>query len=281
MQHMISQPVKLGGCGLRSLAELRHAAFVGGVEMSLPHMVGGEDEAACLSPVLEEVIGQVQGGRRWADFLAAGSRTALEFQSSWQALTTEASNIWQYLEEGEIGPLAARVEDAGGLRTDGSSRGSVVQQLEGLRHKLLSKALGDHLDREARPVTLFQNVADDKCAGSWLLATPTSNLSLSTPVFKEALSAHLALPSPAVRDGGWVGKSIGRRRDQVDIFGDAVMNCNDIFGDSWRRRHDGLKNHLVAEATLSGIPVDCEVYGLFANLLPAALHQQGGDLERG
>ena len=281
MQHMISQPVKLGGCGLRSLAELRHAAFVGGVEMSLPHMVGGEDEAACLSPVLEEVIGQVQGGRRWADFLAAGSRTALEFQSSWQALTTEASNIWQYLEEGEIGPLAARVEDAGGLRTDGSTRGSVVQQLEGLRHKLLSKALGDHLDREARPVTLFQNVADDKCAGSWLLATPTSNLSLSTPVFKEALSAHLALPSPAVRDGGWVGKSIGRRRDQVDIFGDAVMNCNDIFGDSWRRRHDGLKNHLVAEATLSGIPVDCEVYGLFANLLPAALHQQGGDLERG
>ena len=59
------------------------------------------------------------------------------------------------------------------------------------------------------------------------------------------------------------------------------MNCNDIFGDSWRRRHDGLKNHLVAEATLSGIPVDCEVYGLFANILPAALHQQGGELEWG
>ena len=173
MQHIISQPVKLGGCGLRSLAELRHAAFVGGVEMSLPHMVGGEDEAACLSPVLEEVIWQVQGGRRWADFLAAGSRTALEFQSSWKALTTEASNIWQYLEEGEIGPLAARVEDAGGLRTDGSTRGLVVRQLEGLRHKLLSKALDDHLDREARPVTLFQNVISALGHGFWQPPPPT------------------------------------------------------------------------------------------------------------
>ena len=192
MQHMISQPVKLGGCGLRSLAELRHAAFVGGVEMSLPHMVGGEDEAACLSPVLEEVIGQVQGGRRWADFLAAGSRTALEFQSSWQVLTTEASNIWQYLEEGEIGPLAARVEDAGGLRTDGSTRGSVVQQLEGLRHKLLSKALGDHLDREARPVTYFKMwlMISALGHGFWQLPPPTL---ASQHLFSRRRSQHTLL----------------------------------------------------------------------------------------
>ena len=31
---MVAQPIKLGGCGLRSLAELRHSAFVRGVEQA-------------------------------------------------------------------------------------------------------------------------------------------------------------------------------------------------------------------------------------------------------
>ena len=42
------------------------------------------------------------------------------------------------------------------------------------------------------------NVADDKVAGRWLLATHNRDLSMSTPVFKEAMSAHICLPSPAI-----------------------------------------------------------------------------------
>ena len=34
----------------------------------------------------------------------------------------------------------------------------------------------------------------------------------------------------------------------------------------------------MAEAALAGIPSDCEVYGLFSNLLPAALTEVGGEL---
>ena len=47
-------------------------------------------------------------------------------------------------------------------------------------------------------MTVFQNIADDKVAGRWLLATPGSQLSLSSSAFQEAMSAHLCLPSPAV-----------------------------------------------------------------------------------
>ena len=249
--------------------------------MALPHMVGGEGETVCLSPILEQIIGHVGGARRWAHFLTSGSRTAVEFQAAWETMAGEASHICTYLEEEKTGPLAMTTEEAGGNRTDGSTRGLVVKQLEGLRHKMLAKALVRHPDRTARPVTAFPNISDDKCAGAWLLATPTSQLSMSSPVFKEALSAHLCLPSPAVRDGGWLGKTIGRTRVEIDQFGDAVMNCHEIVGDSWRRRHDGLKNQLVAEAVLSGIPVDCEVYGLFSNLLPAELEQEGGELRWG
>ena len=34
----------------------------------------------------------------------------------------------------------------------------------------------------------------------------------------------------------------------------------------------------MAEAALAGIAADCEVYGLFSNLLPAALTGEGGEL---
>ena len=54
-----------------------------------------------------------------------------------------------------------------------------------------------------------------------------------------------------------------------------------IFGDAWRRRHDSIKQHLVSEALLAGVHTDCEVYGLFSDLLPAVLQQDGGELQWG
>ena len=59
------------------------------------------------------------------------------------------------------------------------------------------------------------------------------------------------------------------------------MNNNEIPGDSWRRKHDNVKLHGMNEALLSGIHVDCEVFGLFSTLLPANLMQEGGELQWG
>ena len=42
-----------------------------------------------------------------------------------------------------------------------------------------------------------------------------------------------------------------------------------------------IKQQIVAEAALSKVPVDCEVYGLFSDLLPAVLEEQGGELQWG
>ena len=74
---MVGVSVKLGGLGLRSLVETCPAAFLGGLEMSLPHMVG-DDEVAGICPQLENVVGEVRGGERWESFLLAGSRTSRE-----------------------------------------------------------------------------------------------------------------------------------------------------------------------------------------------------------
>ena len=55
-----SQPVKLGGLGLRSLVETIPAAFAGSVERALPFMLGQAGEPG-LCPQLEEVVGRVEG----------------------------------------------------------------------------------------------------------------------------------------------------------------------------------------------------------------------------
>ena len=282
-QHLLAaQPVKLGGLGLRSLVETRHPAFLGGLEQALPFMVAGELCELPLAPSLQAVIGNMAGGQgRWAGLAAAGSRTGIEFQESWGDLTGEARSIWDYLGEEPTGTLADPLEEMGRDSVDGSTRTKAVQQREGLRHQLLLRALAAHPDQDSRPVTAYQNVSDDKCAGSWTLAIPSRDNCLSSPVFKEALSAHLCLPSPALRQGGWVGKPVGTRGEVIDKFGDAVLCSHEIPGDSWRHRHDTVKMAIYQEACLSKVPVDCEVYGLFSDLLPAALQEDGAELQWG
>ena len=56
-QWLVHQPVKMGGLGLRSQTETSSAAFIGGVEMSLPHFTG--EDGICAQ--LEEVVGMVEG----------------------------------------------------------------------------------------------------------------------------------------------------------------------------------------------------------------------------
>ena len=226
-------------------------------------------------------MGSMAGSRRWAEMLEAGSRTAVEFQAGWDELSGEARSIFNYLGEEPSGYLADAIEGVGGNSTDGSTRTKVVQQREGLRHKLLVRALAAHPHQDARPVTVYQNVSDDKCAGSWLLAIPNRDNSLSTPVFREAISAHLCLSSPALREGGWVGQQVETRGEVIDKFGDSVLCCKEIPGDSWRHRHDEIKIAIHKEACLFKVPVDCEVYGEFSDLLSANLREEGGELQWG
>ena len=87
--------------------------------------------------------------------------------------------------------------------------------------------------------------------------------------------------SPALRQGGWVGKPVGSKGEVIDPFGDKILCCHEIPGDSWRRRHDSVKMAIYQEACLSKVPVDCEVYGLFGDLLPAQLMEEGGELQWG
>ena len=74
---------------------------------------------------------------------------------------------------------------------------------------------------------------------------------------------------------------MGTKGHVVDKFGDAVLCCTEIPGDGLRSRHDLVKQAIYKEACLSKIPTDLEVYGLFGDLLPASLTEDGGELQWG
>ena len=118
----------------------------------------GQEGMPGLCPQLEEVVGRVEGAQRWGHFLAADSRTAQEFRQSWESLTHEARDIWTALGEEQEGVLSVAVESAGGESVTGCTRKMAVQQLEKLRHQLVTKALENHPDQQARPVMAFQTL---------------------------------------------------------------------------------------------------------------------------
>lgn len=273
---LVRLPVRSGGLGLRSMVDTIPGAFIGGVEMSLPHF-GGEDGVCKL---LEPVMGDIQkepDASRWNMLLTSGCRTGLELAASWDLLQQEARECYQYLGkelEQEGGPLATPLPGLGEGRVDGSSRAKVVQQREEIRAAVLNQALQHYPDQTARPVWAFPQL--DKISQAWILATPNPLTFLAGPVFREAMASHLFLPSPCCQDK--VGKQVGPSGERVDPFGDNIM-CAKLPFDTWRHRHDDCKVAIMERACHAKVEMDAEVFGLFRDLVPAAATARGGELE--
>ena len=265
-------PVRRGGLGLRSCLDTSPAAFVGSVEMSLPHFGGEGGICQLLEPVLGGLHRREDEGR-WAPLLASGCRTGRELSAAWQLLQAEAQEAAAYLGEELTGALAAPVAGLGeGCRT-GHTRALVVEQREKLRASVLSKALQEHRDQSARPVFAFHQF--DKLSQAWILALPTAATHLSSPVFRSAMATKLCLDSPECADK--IGQPVGQEGRVVDRFGDNVM-CARLPFDTWRHRHDDCKVAIVERAHHAHVECDAEIFGEFRHLIPAGALQEGGEL---
>ena len=270
---LVRQPVRRGGLGLRSILDTSPAAFVGSVEMSLPHFGGPEGVCRLLEPLLADLRAG-QDGNRWAGLLASGARTGRELAAAWQGLQGEAEECCRYLGKTLAAPLAQPVQGLGEGCVTGNTRARVVEQREELRALVLARALKDYPDQAARPVWVYPQF--DRLSQAWILATPAPLTYLSGPVFREAMAAHLCLPSPACR--GVVGQPVGQEGAVVDAFGDNVL-CAKLPFDTWRHKHDDIKVALVERANHAHIECDAEVFGLFRDLVPAVEMEQDGQLE--
>ena len=272
---LVRLPVRFGGLGLESMVDASPAAFIGSVEMALPHFIGGSGLFPQLAEVLGE-LGQEEGevATRWQGLLDSGEVTGVELAACWDSLQGEARDCCAFLEKELAAPLSSPLAGLGDGREDGSTRALVVKQRDELREAVVAEALKQYPDQEARPVWVFPQF--DQLSQAWILATPNSQTFLPTPVFREAMAAHLCLPSPACQPH--LGQPVGKEGARVDVWGDEVV-CAKLPFDSWRHRHDDVQLALVEKADHARVPIDSEVFGLFRDLVPAAVLDQGGELE--
>ena len=139
---------------------------------------------------------------------------------------------------------------------------------------MLTLALQLHPDQAARPVWAVPQF--DKLSQAWLLALPSPSTYLPAPVFREAMASHLCLPSPSCQHK--VGQPVGDPGGAIiDPYGDTVM-CARLPFDTWRTRHDTVKVAIVERAHASRVDIEPEVYGLFADLIPALAVGDEGEL---
>ena len=234
------------------MADTSPVAFVGGVELAL----GGEEAEAGW----------------WRTLVESRSRTGEEFGESWRALQREGEQICNFLSVEFDGAIAKGAQNAEGLRDGASCRQIVTEQREEWREALLAEALKQHGDQAARPVLAYPQF--DKLSTAWKLALPGPTMGMSSPVFKEVMAQHLCLPSLAC--SSIVGQRVGAT-GVVGLFGDEIVTAT-LPQDTWRTRHDSLKVVMVNIANEARIPIDCEVFGLFRDLIPAQLLEDGAEL---
>ena len=269
----IRAPIRLRGFGLRSLFQSSAAAFIGAVERSVSAFSG--ETGVCRQ--LEHLLGGgTEGARWWRHLLESDTRTGREFRDAWDHLRHEAEQCTDYLGKELSGAMGMGPDIAAELPEGGSSRQIVTEQREELREAVLREALLRHPDQTARPTIAYPQL--DKTSTAWKLGLPGPTTGLTTPVFKEVMAMHLFLPSLACKEV--VGQRIGARGAVAGPFGDELM-CAQLPGDSWRWRHDEVKLCITNICNDSKIRADAEVFGLFRDLIPPELVQEGGELQYG
>ena len=74
---------------------------------------------------------------------------------------------------------------------------------------------------------------------------------------------------------------MGMRNLTVDAFGDNVLLVSNIPGGAFMARHDTVKMAINSLILDSGIRADCEVFGMFRDLIPVEALNEEENLQRG
>ena len=266
-------PARLYGCGLRSSVATAPAAFVGTICRCAPMMIdrsiGGVVEQGFLTSPLADLLGVGSFDEGWEslrfDTLLRGSSSlGAEFARCWQCLVAAATRLpGQLLDDGA---LAVPVSAAG------TEHSKPLKHPQRAFTEQIELACYDRLDIAFKnlPVgdaarTVWLNL--DRFSTQWVTALPSSHLGLmlGNDVFSEIFATYLALPSPTCAP--MVGQPIGRFRETLDAYG-LKLTTLPLPGDGWRLRHDTVKHLINKDVSQHGQPCLCEVFGLFAPLLP-------------
>jgi hypothetical protein len=267
-------PARLYGCGLRRLATVAPAAFAGAVCRVVPMMidrtVDGEVRCGFLTAQLPGLFGAGSfdpGGEefRFDGMLRSGCCLSSAFTNCWHTMLSSITAARGGLHPTE-GPLAAPLVGAG------IEENKILRKPQSAFTSALELAWFDALDAGFKllprgDVARVAWLNADRFSTQFVNAIPSSALGfvLGNDAFAEVFATYLALPSPACAP--LVGQRVGRYRDVLDPHG-VKLTTLPLPGDGWRTRHDAVKHLVDRDIRQHGVPSSCEVFGLFAQLLP-------------
>eukprot|EP00873_Tetraselmis_striata_P012766 jgi/Tetstr1/433030/TSEL_022367.t1 len=265
---------RLKGVGIRRMATVRDAAFIGCMNASiLPRFLTRNSgintpTARFFDPQLGSVLGRgsvnaTSSARRYDHFLndAHGS-------DSYAAEMREALGRLQAATVGHLGDADARVMEREVEAASGSQK-----ELAAFLHRANNSWLRNEVC--AFPVTCRERILLnqlDAASGMWTVAIPTARIAMTPHELREVVARYFFLPSPCLAPV--VGSKINLPSTEhnpvtVNLYGDALMNLSAPGDAHWRVKHDAIadafRNHCVHDL---GIAVRREVDDLFQQAVP-------------
>ena len=279
-------PARLRGAGVRRMAQVAPAAFVGTVSLALPQLIdarvgGGTRPGAVPALAARTCLGRgsFDDGNeltRFATLLRSGFRCATELSRAWTALQAER-------------PRNATPPAADLLSQPAAAAG--VSAVNRKAVPMLQRALTrerEHYAELALDGEILRLPLDDVRRTAWLscddfsaalfVAWPAPAMSLRNADWVEAVAMFFGAASPACAD--YVGHPIlvdGERLNKtLDAHGSVLLVHRSLINkDSGRTTwHDSLKFRIKQILDEAQIPHTCEVYGLFAAAMSSAQQQR-------
>eukprot|EP00873_Tetraselmis_striata_P019626 jgi/Tetstr1/439890/TSEL_028298.t1 len=266
-------PTRLKGAGIRRMATVRDAAFVGCMNAILPRFLTRNSGTntptpGFFDPQLRSVLGRGSfnansSARQYDHFLndAHGSDTyAAEMREAWGRLQAATAG---HLGDADARQMEREVEAASGSQKELTA--------------FLDQANNSRLRNEvcALPATRRERILLnqlDAASGMWTVAIPTARTAMTPHELREVAAGYFFLPSPCLAPV--VGCQIILPSTEhnpviVDLYGDALMNLPAPGDAHWRVQHDAIadafRDHCVHDL---GIAVRREVDDLFQQAVP-------------
>eukprot|EP00873_Tetraselmis_striata_P006755 jgi/Tetstr1/427019/TSEL_017224.t1 len=269
-------PTRLKGAGIRRMATVRDAAFIGCMNAILPRFLTKNSGTNTPTPgFFDPQLGSVLGrgsfnanssARQYDHFLndAHGSDSyAAEMREAWGRLQAATAG---YLGDADARQIEREVEAASGSQKELTA--------------FLDQANNSRLRNEvcALPATCRERILFnqlDAASGMWTVAIPTARTAMTPHELREVAAGYFFLPSPCLAPV--VGCQIILPSTEhnpviVDLYGDALMNLPAPGDAHWRVQHDAIadafRDHCVHDL---GIAVRREVHhvdDLFQQAVP-------------
>eukprot|EP00873_Tetraselmis_striata_P008331 jgi/Tetstr1/428595/TSEL_018587.t1 len=266
-------PTRLKGAGIRRMATVRDAAFIGCMNAILPRFMSRNSGTNTPTPgFFDPQLGSVLGrgsfnanssARQYDHFLndAHGS-------DSYAAEMREAWGRFQAATAGHLGDADARQMEREVEAASGSQKDLTAFLDQANNSRLRNEVCA--LPATCRERILFNQV--DAASGMWTMAIPTARTAMTPHELREVAAGYFFLPSPCLAPV--VGCQIIMPSTEhnpviVDLYGDALMNLPAPGAAHWRVQHDAIadafRDHCVHDL---GIAVRREVDDLFQQAVP-------------